>query len=167
VAKIYFLHFIIDRYMADNGDIAMKAIIALVAVYVLFKLTCNNARAENMRDYFDEEEFAGPSAAPVGAPQGANPDVIRTPPGSISAALLPDTASPEHADFAEFAPNVLEGQNFLDAKAFIGLNSVSGSLRNPNLSVRREPPNPQTPVGPWNVSTIIADPYRTGLTDVC
>ena len=52
------------------------------------------------------------------------------------------------------------GINFLDAGQMAGINTVGSSLRNANLQVRSEPPNPQLKVGPWNQSTIEPDVFR-------
>lgn len=48
----------------------------------------------------------------------------------------------------------LEGVNLLTAGYQIGIDTIGTSLRNSNLQVRSEPPNPQANVGPWNNSTI-------------
>ena len=45
----------------------------------------------------------------------------------------------------------------------MGLNTIAGSLRNANQSIRSEPPNPMLKVGPWNHSTIYPDITRRPL----
>lgn len=50
--------------------------------------------------------------------------------------------------------------NFLSSDQLVGINTVGSSLRNANLQVRSEPPNPQMKVGPWNQSTIEPDVFR-------
>ena len=67
-------------------------------------------------------------------------------------------------EFDKLNPNGqgdLKGVNLLQAGAHIG--TVGQSLRNPNLSIRGEPPNPKTNVGPWMNSTIEADDQRRGF----
>lgn len=59
------------------------------------------------------------------------------------------------------------GVNFLNAGYMIGTDTVGSSLRNANLQVRSEPPNPQISVGPWNNSTIEGDPFRRPLEIGC
>jgi hypothetical protein len=54
-------------------------------------------------------------------------------------------------------PGSLKGKNFLSAGALIGVNTVGQSLRNANLQIRSEPPNPQVPVSIFNQSTISPD----------
>ena len=49
---------------------------------------------------------------------------------------------------------ILKGVNFLDAGFHIGVNTVGQSLRNANLNLRAEPPNPRVQVSPWMNTTI-------------
>ena len=51
----------------------------------------------------------------------------------------------------------------LKAGHHIGINTVSSSLRNANLQLRSEPPNPTGAVGPFNQSTIEPDTLRTPM----
>ena len=64
---------------------------------------------------------------------------------------------------------ILKGVNFLDAGFHVGVNSVGQSLRNANLNLRAEPPNPRVNVSPWMNTTIGPDLSRQPLddTDVC
>jgi len=69
----------------------------------------------------------------------------------------------EHSQWAQIAPSgvgSLEDKNFLVAGYHIGINTVGQSLRNGNLQLRSDPPNPQIAVGPWNQSTIEPDLNR-------
>jgi hypothetical protein len=59
----------------------------------------------------------------------------------------------------------LAGVNFLDAGFNIGINTIGQSLRNANLNLRAEPPNPRTMVSPWLNSTIDIDLQRKSLGD--
>lgn len=59
--------------------------------------------------------------------------------------------------------NVLAGQNFLSASAQIGTDTVSSSLRNGNLDLRSDIPNPVTVVSPWLNTTIQPDLLRRPL----
>ena len=53
--------------------------------------------------------------------------------------------------------------NLLRAGYHIGIDTIGESLRNANLQIRSEPPNPQIYVGPWNQSTITPDFMRPPL----
>lgn len=59
------------------------------------------------------------------------------------------------------------GINLLQAGHHAGINTVGGALRNANLQVRSEPPNPTDSVGPWNKSTIAPDLMRVPLEIGC
>ena len=80
---------------------------------------------------------------------------------ALSSALLPREISTQQ-DFGAFSPDdLLKNQNFLDPSQSIGINTVSGSLRNGNQQVRSDPPNPQGRV-PFNQTTItpnLMQPY--------
>ena len=60
---------------------------------------------------------------------------------------------------------ILKGVNFLDAGFHVGVNTIGQSLRNANLNLRAEPPNPQVKVSPWMNSTIAPDLSRKSLDD--
>jgi len=53
--------------------------------------------------------------------------------------------------------------NLLHAGHHVGINTVGTSLRNANLQLRSEPPNPQMEVGPFNNTTIAPDTMRRPL----
>ncbi len=83
--------------------------------------------------------------------------------------LLPEGEAEKITDFNEGVPEVgegiLKGVNFLDAGFHVGVNTVGQSLRNANLNLRAEPPNPRTQVSPWMNSTIDIDLARKPLAD--
>lgn len=75
----------------------------------------------------------------------------------LASSLLPrEVASKE--EYGKFAPDdILKGQNFLDPRNQIGFpETIGGTLRNSNQSIRSEPPNPKTAYT-WNNSTIVPD----------
>ena len=57
----------------------------------------------------------------------------------------------------------MQSHNFLNAGYHIGVNTTGQTLRNSNLGLRSEPPNPQMKVSPWNQTTIEPDTNRRGL----
>ena len=59
------------------------------------------------------------------------------------------------------------GVNLLNAGQLIGVDTIGSSLRNANLQVRSEPPNPQLQVSPWMNTTIEPDPFRAPLEIGC
>jgi hypothetical protein len=78
--------------------------------------------------------------------------------------LLPkDAANSKWAQMNPAGQGDIRDQNFLTAGYHVGINTVGQSLRNANLQLRSEPPNPQLPVSPWNISTIEPDQTRRPL----
>ena len=71
--------------------------------------------------------------------------------------LLPKDMSSVWAEQNPMGPGSLKGKNFLSAGTLIGVNTVGQSMRNANLQVRSEPPNPQVAVSIFNQSTISPD----------
>ena len=61
----------------------------------------------------------------------------------------------------------LENLNLLKAGHHMGLDTVGSTLRNANLQLRSEPPNPQSQVSPWLNSTIQPDLMRVPLELGC
>lgn len=61
-------------------------------------------------------------------------------------------------------PGSLTDKNFLEAGYMIGINTQGSSLKNPNLSLRADPPIPRAPVA-WTggISTIEPDLLRKNL----
>lgn len=78
--------------------------------------------------------------------------------------LLPmDAANSEWAQVNPTGQGNVKNQNFLTSGYHMGINSVGSTLRNPNLQLRSEPPNPREKVGPWMQSTIEPDLNRKPL----
>jgi hypothetical protein len=77
--------------------------------------------------------------------------------------LLPKDANSQWAQLNPSGKGELSNINLLKAGYHIGIDTVGQSLRNANLQVRSEPPNPQLNVGPWNQSTIEPDFMRPPL----
>ena len=75
-----------------------------------------------------------------------------------SSDLLPqDSANSKWAQINPAGSGMLGDQNFLTAGYHVGINTIGQSLRNANLQLRSEPPNPQVAVSPWGISTIEPD----------
>jgi hypothetical protein len=104
--------------------------------------------------------IAAPSAGAIPPQQGSC-----FPRDRLSAEdLLPkDAANSRWAQMNPAGQGDVQDQNFLTAGYHVGVNTVGQSLRNANLQLRSEPPNPQVPVSPWNISTIEPDTNRVPL----
>lgn len=77
--------------------------------------------------------------------------------------LLPKDMNSVWAEQNPMGPGSLKGKNFLSAGALIGVNTVGQSMRNANLQIRSEPPNPQVAVSIFNQSTITPDVSHRSL----
>lgn len=98
------------------------------------------------------------SAPPVGAAQlpVANP-----------ADLLPRDSNNQWGSLNPSGSGDLQGQNLLSATFLTGIDTIGNTMKNANLQLRSEPPNPQLNVGPWNQSTFAPDLMRTPLELGC
>ena len=81
--------------------------------------------------------------------------------------LLPKDVNSQWAQLNPSGAGDLKGVNLLSAGALIGIDTIGNTLRNANLQVRSEPPNPQLNVGPWNNTTIAPDLMRVPLEIGC
>ena len=85
--------------------------------------------------------------------------------------LSPKDLLPKNVEAEKFnqqnpdGEGILKGVNYLEATFHAGVNTVGQSLRNANLNLRAEPPNPRVMVSPWLNSTIDADLSRKPLSD--
>ena len=72
--------------------------------------------------------------------------------------LLPrDAANSRWAQMNPAGQGDVGSQNYLTAAYHYGINTIGQTLKNANHQLRSDPPNPQTPVSPWNISTIEYD----------
>jgi hypothetical protein len=108
---------------------------------------------EKKEPFADLSSYEGPASfGSAEAPAGCYPRDQLTP-----AELLPKDMNSIWAEQNPMGPGSLKGKNFLSAGALIGVNTVGQSLRNANLQIRSEPPNPQVPVSIFLQSTIGPD----------
>jgi hypothetical protein len=114
----------------------------------------------NTHDGFaNMNEVTGPSDFDsVQGPAGCYPRDQLTP-----SELLPKDPNSVWAQQNPMGQGSLKGKNFLSAGSLIGVNTVGQSLRNANLQLRSEPPNPQVPVSVFYNSTIQPDTSHRDL----
>lgn len=112
-----------------------------------------NQEEKKKEGFADLEAFEGPANfGSAEAPAGCYPRDQLTP-----SELLPKDMNSVWAEQNPMGPGSLKGKNFLSAGALIGVNTVGQSLRNANLQLRSEPPNPQVQISIFNQSTISPD----------
>lgn len=98
------------------------------------------------------------SNSSAGLPSACNKPTIQNPND-----LLPKDKNSEWAQLNPSGQGDLANINLLKAGYHIGIDTIGQTLRNANLQIRSEPPNPQVNVGPWNLSTIEPDFMRPPL----
>jgi len=74
--------------------------------------------------------------------------------------LLPKDSNSQWAQLNPVGKGDLANINILKAGHHIGIDTIGQTLRNPNLQLRSEIPNPIVNTGPWNQSTIEQDFMR-------
>jgi len=81
--------------------------------------------------------------------------------------LLPKDTNSQWAQLNPGTSNDMNDVNFLKSGYHQGIDTIGSSLRNANLQVRSEPPNPQQKVSPWQNTTIEPDLMRVPLEMGC
>lgn len=131
-------------------------VIIAVAIFVLYMLDKN--KAAYMSNFTLEGAPLDPTETTSNIVHNSNGKPDKSGPG---AAMLPSEI-PVAEDFSQFSTdNILSSQNYLDPRNQIGYpETVGGTLRNSNLQIRSEPPNPRDPVSIFNLSTIVPEQMR-------
>lgn len=134
-----------------------------------------------------EEVYDSPHKQQAGVPNAANPAGQNERYAAVSGlnsgsqGLPPSCTRQPVANPAELLPSGnnawgklnpagegdLQNVNLLKAGYHTGVNTVGNTLRNANLQVRSEPPNPVDKVSPWNNTTISPDLMRVPLEIGC
>ena len=165
-------------------DGAVFVIICVVAVGALYYYSCNkntfplelNTGANEAAQAVDGPSQGGYAPSkPLGqnsshaSASGTVTDTYGLPPSCAKqqvvdpSELLPKDNNSEFSKLNPMGSGDLKNVNLLKAGWHIGINTVGQSLRNANLQLRSDPPNPQLNTGPWNNSTIGPDNSRRPL----
>jgi hypothetical protein len=102
-----------------------------------------------------------------GVQAGAPPAGAAQLPVANPADLLPRDSNNQWGSLNPSGTGDLQGQNLLSATFLTGIDTIGNTMKNANLQLRSEPPNPQLNVGPWNQSTFAPDLMRTPLELGC
>ena len=175
------------KALKANHVVAILAVLAVAALLYHYSqrkgspssgMTDREAEAEKV----EETQFAKNAASPATASDLDGANAASAVPASAGAApasscqqrpssnpgdLLPKDNNTQFAKLNPMGSGDLEAVKLLKAGYHAGINTVGSSLRNANLQVRSEPPNPQTPVSPWLNTTIEPDLMRTPLELGC
>jgi len=181
IVKYFIIHFIyIMNGIVKNVQSTIKThhIIAAIGFVVLgFALYQYSTGKSLIIDNMDvQTKFLGgkgqPSVAQPANPQGQNEQYasVSNMSGGHPAAgtadpkdLLPKDQNSEWAKLNPNSSNDLANVNLLKSGYHIGIDTIGNTLRNANLQIRSEPPNPTTKVSPWLQSTIEPDLMRAPL----
>jgi hypothetical protein len=107
----------------------------------------------------------GPASGPgtmVGLPKSCAAKAVANP-----SDLLPQGSNNDWNELNPSGGGELGNVNLLKAGYHAGIDTIGSSLRNANLQVRSEPPNPKSDVSPWLNSTIEPDLMRAPLEIGC
>jgi hypothetical protein len=186
----------INRLLKNRQLCMILAILAFLGVVVFVYnnqkgshlSAMNNAHSRTSQN---SVQYSGESSPPVaGAPgvQPAMPAGLNSVPGSADGMRSVTSGVPESclnqqaANPSDLLPNdpntafamgqpsgqgELANINLLKAGQLSGIDTVGGTLRNANLQLRSEPPNPRSQVSPWLNSTIEPDLMRVPLELGC
>lgn len=173
-----------------KGHHLISALAAVFAIYLIYRfIVRTNGSKDSMamratgksHDAQNQQNATGvaQAAAPMGENeqfaevQGIQGQAAGLPPSckagvSLQAGdLLPKDSNSQFQQLSPNGANGLENVNLLKAGYHSGIDTVGSSLRNANLQVRSEPPNPTAKVSPWMNTTIEPDLMRVPLELGC
>lgn len=148
---------IIDK-MSENTKMAAVAMPEAPGQEVRINTAGNPVPSQTLGQSSEPENVSGMQTSSMGLPPSCAKQKVVDP-----AELLPRDENSEWAKLNPMGNGDLQNVNLLKSGYHIGINTVTSSLRNANLQLRSEPPNPQMQVGPWNNSTISPDINRRPL----
>tara|TARA_Y100000816_G_C26096992_1_gene580722 strand:- start:1706 stop:2254 length:549 start_codon:yes stop_codon:yes gene_type:complete len=127
----------------------------------------SNIEENNTSVNVEPAEPAGMNSGP-GSASGIRTITSGTPENCLTRATAnpSDLLPKDNNDWGTMSPNgegELENVNLLKSGHHMGVDTVGSTLRNANLQLRSEPPNPQTQVSPWLNTTIQPDLMRVPL----
>jgi len=173
----------LKKLLSENGVVAIIAlVVGLYALSILSKYFSSKSSsyasegAAQMEDQHKNSLSSGPMPPQMTGIQPADEKpneyslvnesqtMSQAPPQmEHSSELLPADKNNQWAQLNPSGGGDLHGINLLKAGYHIGIDTIGQTLRNANLQIRSEPPNPQISVGPWNQTTIAPDLMRIPL----
>ena len=99
--------------------------------------------------------------------QGLPPSCVKGGSAADPSELLPKDNNSQWAQLNPAGANDFKNVNLLKSGHHIGVDTIGSSLRNANLQVRSETPNPTSNVSPWMNTTIEPDLMRIPLELGC
>jgi len=186
----------INRLLKNRQLCMILAILAFLGVVVFVYngqkgsqvATMTNSHSSSQHSQVQYSGESSPAAPGSSGVQPAMPAGLNSVPGSADGIRTVTSGVPESclnqqaANPSELLPNdpnsafamgqptgqgELANINLLKAGQLSGIDTVGGTLRNANLQLRSEPPNPRSQVSPWLNSTIEPDLMRVPLELGC
>ena len=179
-----------------HGVLTLLGLLVLAYALKQFSTRKGNSLEGNRNNYASTIEDSGPTEQNVNTVEQSNNSVNDPSPSTedndstpssvsgiktSSAQGLPPSCSaqqvvdpkellPKNTEWSNLNPQGsgdLQQVNLLKAGHHAGINTVGNTLRNANLQLRAEPPNPQTSVSPWMNTTIEPDLMRVPIDMGC
>lgn len=126
----------------------------------------NNGVAQPAEPAGQNEKYSSVSGIATSS-QGLPPSCVKGGNVADPSELLPKDNNSQWAQLNPAGANDFKDVNLLKSGYHIGVDTVGSSLRNANLQVRSEPPNPTSNVSPWMNTTIEPDLMRMPLEIGC
>lgn len=174
----------LSKMLNQRGLLCLSVLAVVVVVLVLYNKQLGVSRSQ-MTNSNKQAQPVLPASASV---TPANPAGMNSGPGDAAGVqtvtggvsqnclkqqaanpqdLLPKDSNSGWAAASPRGAGELANVNLLKAGHHAGIDTVGGTLRNANLQLRSEPPNPRTQVSPWSNSTIEPDLMRVPLELGC
>ena len=160
VLSMLYRYFVNKGRAGSEGNVGFPSSSGRVTKNIAFQNN-NQGAVQPSNPLGQNEVFAsvqGGNATGQGIPSACNKPNIQNP-----ADLLPQDKNSQWAQLNPAGKGDLANINLLKAGYHIGIDTIGQTLRNANLQIRSEPPNPQINTGPWNLSTIEPDFMRPPL----
>lgn len=149
-----------QKFLADKKHLLNFIPIILLVVIILWILHDTMSKSsENMEDV-ETTTIAPETTSMMSTP------MTTLVPVTTASTVAPNELLPKEGDIGKFVADFpcgegdIAAKNFLTAGYNMGINTISGSLKNANLQLRSDPVIPKGDVGPWNQSTFLADNTR-------
>ena len=177
----------LTKMLNRRGSLCLGVLAVVVVVLVVYNKNLGLTRS-SMQNKNTSDESPGETSPSSVSVSPANPSGMNSGPGSAAGIqtvtggvsqnclkqqaanpqdLLPNDTNSGWAASSPRGAGELSNVNLLKAGHHAGIDTVGGSLRNANLQLRSEPPNPKSQVSPWSNSTIEPDLMRVPLELGC
>jgi hypothetical protein len=177
----------ISKMLKNQRGLICLGVLAIVVAFSLYSNRLGST-VSPMKNPLENDQYAGETAPAVSEVNPAMPAGMNSGPGAADGVrtvtsgvpttclnkqvanpgdLLPKDNNSSWAAANPRGAGDLSNINLLKAGELTGVDTVGSTLRNANLQVRSEPPNPQIQVSPWANTTIQPDLMRIPLELGC